>query len=850
MMLRYPLIRACIRGKCLFVLVYLLAIHPRILFGQVAEGSQQASVYPAFTLNSPYRSLAKTHQLLGAITNQIALYLDYNEVDGKKGSWKLAELSGVESGRYYANSPAAGVERTIEIAILSRPQGGYDLVFYGQETHSSKARLPNPDLAYLQTFAQSQISSIETELLATKPQDRGHQLYHFSYVQSDRAIAMLKSLGYTTIEYTQSAGENAYERIYTGTNNQTWVLPAIVKLIDSPKTSLMDPPPAGGFQPQASSQYSAVPDIGGTFLHGMTSGEPQQRILIVYDRNDPESVENLLSLLRDKIDRPSRQLVIEALVIEINTDKVRDLGIQGGGSKDRLGASFQEEESNGQQPFTFVFGQDSELDALGNPINAFGDYFSFRSTIRALIESRDAEILSSPSVLVLDGRQARIQVGQQVPVVKSTSTGNSIVQSVNYFPVGIVLNLRPRISEEGSEVTMQVETIVSAVNQSAGQAREVFFAPTVDNRQVQTFVRVADNTPFIIGGLISTDRQEKRVGIPVLSQIPILGIPFRRKLIDNTKKEVIVVLTPHVVPLEEKSFSYVIPKDSNIFDAFGNRLFRNAYRVRDDDIFDLRFLYESEIFKHLMVRLKNWASEDPSIKSEEPYAQLLSGRVPGEEIMVRRMLWEIVHKTGYGKNVSPARMILLEDRPSAPDSSGFQIAFLHNLFDYRDQNDQKTLVLSFDAQHKGTPEHPFVPPKAKISYQSLYSSPEDYISALMHGNKRQPDGSPDKWTVLLSEIKPRGVRGATALEVLQSVMVLKRILALNSTLPLSIEEFRVGRQIIFPTEQDLQQRFHIIDRDAGQFFYEVIQYYPEFEKTFSKETRRVTALMQERGVAR
>ena len=120
----------------------------------------------------------------------------------------------------------------------------------------------------------------------------------------------------------------------------------------------------------------------------------------------------------------------------------------------------------------------------------------------------------------------------------------------------------------------------------------------------------------------------------------------------------------------------------------------------------------------------------------------------------------------------------------------------------------------------------------------------------MHGNKRQPDGSPDKWTVLLSEIKPRGVRGATALEVLQSVMVLKRILALNSTLPLSIEEFRVGRQIIFPTEQDLQQRFHIIDRDAGQFFYEVIQYYPEFEKTFCMETRRVTALMQERGVAR
>jgi len=195
-------------------------------------------------------------------------------------------------------------------------------------------------------------------------------------------------------------------------------------------------------------------------------------------------------------------------------------------------------------------------------------------------------------------------------------------------------------------------------------------------------------------------------------------------------------------------------------------------------------------------------------------------------------------------------MILLEDLPSAPDSSGFQIAFLHNLFDHQNHDNNKTLVLTFDAQQKGTPKHPFVPPKAKISYQSDYTSPGSYISDLMHGNKRQPDGSPDKWTVLLSNINPRGVRGATALEVLQSVMVLKRILALNTTLPLSIKEFRVGRQIIFPTEQDLQQRFHIIDRDAAQFFYQVVQYYPEFEKTFSRETQRITGQMLERGVAK
>ncbi len=56
----------------------------------------------------------------------------------------------------------------------------------------------------------------------------------------------------------------------------------------------------------------------------------------------------------------------------------------------------------------------------------------------------------------------------------------------------------------------------------------------------------------------------------------------------------------------------------------------------------------------------------------------------------------------------------------------------------------------------------------------------------------------------------------------------------------------MGRQIIFPTEQDLKQRFLIIDRDAAMFFYEVIQYYPEFERSFNRETQRITALLNAR----
>ena len=84
---------------------------------------------------------------------------------------------------------------------------------------------------------------------------------------------------------------------------------------------------------------------------------------------------------------------------------------------------------------------------------------------------------------------------------------------------------------------------------------------------------------------------------------------------------------------------------------------------------------------------------------------------------------------------------------------------------------------------------------------------------------------PDRNTILLSSsIAPPGVRRATALEVLKGVLVLKRILSLNSSMPVTIKEFRVGRQIIFPTEQELKDKYHIVDYDVARFFYEIINY--------------------------
>ena len=786
--------------------------------------------------SSPYRNLEQNRQLLNTIGAQVLLFLEYQSQSPQYGTSSLSNIPGIQEPRYFERAFANGTIRIVEVGLMAQPEGGYDLYLYGREQYSNGSWQANPDLPYIQSSLQSIVQAIQTRQNSPGPSDVGHRIYHLSYIQSDRAIALLKTLGYTTVEYTQAAGETLYDRVYAPYQNGEWKLPVVVKLIDPTKTSLMDPSPVAAYQQQA--QQHTI-NLGGTFLHQMTSGEPHQRLLIVYNKNNAESVETLLTLLRDQIDRPARQIVIEALVIEINTDKAQELGIDLRAVDSNYDVSYEKSETGQDLPFSFTF----------NRTEFLSDFLFFKSRVSALVQSGEAEILSSPSVLVLNGRQARIQIGQQVPSTTTTTTTGYATQGVNYIQTGIVLNLRPRISEDGTEVTMQVETIVSAVNEAqsiqstSGASGQVLLAPRIDNRQVQTFVRVADNTPFIIGGLISTDVRESHSGVPILSDIPLLGLAFKRRKTDNIKKEVIVVLTPHVLPLEEKNFSYVIPKDTDLFHSFDNLLFRNAYRIRDDDVFDLKFIYESEFFKTLLTQIESQAQNNPMLKIEEPYHSLLEGGVPGEEILVRRMLWELAYKTGFAAHIDDARIIVFEDRPEAADSSGFRTSFTHSLLAARKSNGQNTLTLTFDARLRGTPGHPFAQPKATIGYTTIASS-EDYVGQLMSGNRRLPDGSPNRWTVQLSDINPPGVRGATSLEVLKGVLVLKRILALNKTLPLTVKEFRVGRQLIFPTEQDLKQRFHILDRDAARYFYEAVQYYPEFEKAFNRETKSILSQIE------
>ncbi|MBO23681.1 MAG: hypothetical protein CMO65_00535 [Verrucomicrobiales bacterium] len=663
--------------------------------------------------------------------------------------------------------------------------------------------------------------------IGTPGSELDFQTYRLSYMQSDRVIALLKALGYATVEFSSAKGDKGADNIYTVVKEATRY-PLVIKLIDASKTSLFQPAADGG-----SSKTAELGDtLGGTYLHQQTTGAPDQRLFILYKKAEPEQLHSLIQLLRNEIDVPARQVVIEALVVEVDTKKLDEFGANYDLKREDLNLSLNVNQQ-GAMPFIGKFNDASN-----------DDWKSFSAGIRAMVQDGHAEILSNPSVLVLNGRQARIQVGQQVPTSQAVATNTHVRSGVKYIQTGIVLNLRPRLSEDGSEVTMQVETIVSSVNtaesiRKTGNAG-LLLAPVVENRQVQSFVRVADNTPFIVGGVIATDKRNAASGLPFVSRIPYVGKLFKRTSKVNNKREVIVVLTPHVINTGDKSFSYVIPKDSKTFDSFDHILFRNAYRIRDDDVFDLSFATQSKYYTRILDNLKAFREKHPEVSGEDPVFGYLKDKVPGEDVIVRRMIWEIVHKAGYHQNITDDHILVFEANKDAGFGNKFKTLFLHNLLAGLRRADENAIVFDY-ADDKAKTPGPFEHPRALISRTSI-RNPENYVEQISVLNSDDLARN----TILLSDsVAPPGVRGATALEVLKGVLVLKRILSLNPSMPVTISEFRVGRQITFPTEQELRDKYHIIDYDTARYFYQIINYYPEFENAFNRDSEAIERRIRE-----
>lgn len=275
------------------------------------------------------------------------------------------------------------------------------------------------------------------------------------------------------------------------------------------------------------------------------------------------SYRRIESAIRQMDIAPS-QVLIEASIIEVSlTDKLQ-YGLQWY-FNDTLGGRLSGNTGTG----SLVRGTSSTLSRVLPGFNytitdAVG---SVRAVLSALASETGLKVVSSPSVLALDKQAAEIRVGNQQPILSSTTTtdGGNVTQAVTYKDTGVLLRVVPRINSNGL-VTLDIAqevTDVGAIDAATGQRSFL-------QRSLQSRIAIPSGQTAVLGGLIRDNTSNNQSGLPGLSKIPGLGALFgaTEKSIDRT--ELLVVLTPRVLENARQL--------SDISDEIRTRLLNNPPR--------------------------------------------------------------------------------------------------------------------------------------------------------------------------------------------------------------------------------------------------------------------------------
>ncbi len=174
------------------------------------------------------------------------------------------------------------------------------------------------------------------------------------------------------------------------------------------------------------------------------------------------------------------------------------------------------------------------------------------AVLNALESVTDVTVVSSPHLLVLDNQTARIQVGDQVPIVTQQaqsviSPEAPVVNSIELRDTGVILSVTPRVNASGL-VVMELQQEVSNVVRAEGQTTESEQAtPTISQRQISSTVAVQSGETIVLGGLIQDNKDNAVSGVPFLSRLPIIGPLFGTRSRNGNRTEILVMLTPKVI---------------------------------------------------------------------------------------------------------------------------------------------------------------------------------------------------------------------------------------------------------------------------------------------------------------
>lgn len=239
-----------------------------------------------------------------------------------------------------------------------------------------------------------------------------------------------------------------------------------------------------------------------------------------------------------ELDQAQPQVLIQVLLAEVTLDSQTDLGVEWNYKTTKSGTKI----GTGTD-----FGVAKQLTSLGGFSAAVaGSDFGF--LLRALQDQGRLEVLSRPEIVTADNKAATINIGQKVPLVDQSrlDVQNNLTTSYRYEDVGVNLTVTPKISSDGF-VKMEIGTTNSDISSSSVQINNSSTVPIINQRKASTTVSAQSGQTIIIGGLISTSDDRRVKKVPVLGDIPYLGVLFRSSSTVHQRKELLILLTPQVL---------------------------------------------------------------------------------------------------------------------------------------------------------------------------------------------------------------------------------------------------------------------------------------------------------------
>jgi general secretion pathway protein D len=319
----------------------------------------------------------------------------------------------------------------------------------------------------------------------------------------------------------------------------------------TPAASLAAPgqPASGPATPAAASS--------GTSAGSTIQADPQTNSLII---TAPDHVYNTLRGVIDKLDARRAQVFVEALIVEVTTDKAAEFGIQwqaplsSGGNNNAVvaGTNFGTGGNNIVNLSTgkvlpnagFNLGLLQRLTIGGQEVTGL------TALARMLESDANANILSTPNLLTLDNEEARIIIGKNVPFITGsyaqstgTTTGATVspFQTIERKDVGLTLKVKPQVAEGGT-VKMQIYQEASSIQDTSNAAGVI-----TNKRSIESTVLVDDGQIIVLGGLIQDDVRDGLDKVPGLGDIPILGSLFKYETRKHVKTNLMVFLRPRVL---------------------------------------------------------------------------------------------------------------------------------------------------------------------------------------------------------------------------------------------------------------------------------------------------------------